>query len=71
MYWLRRWTDLAVIECGFDGNVVDVGIGDGGHLCFLDGRNTTFWMKNKDRNIGFISQTVDSSAVENIVISTL
>lgn len=54
-------THLAVIKSTFDGDVVDISIGDRGHLRFLNGRDTTFWVEDEDRYIGFVSESVDGS----------
>jgi hypothetical protein len=53
---------LAIIKCTFDGNVVDVGICDGGHLRFLDGRNAALGMEDEDGDVGFVPETIDGSA---------
>jgi hypothetical protein len=52
-------TYLTVIKSTFDSEIVNVCICNRGHLRLLDGRNTTFWMKNKDRNVGLISKTIN------------
>lgn len=39
---------LAVVECALDGEVMDVGVEDGGHLGFLDGGDTALRVKDED-----------------------
>jgi hypothetical protein len=58
-------TYLAIVECTFDCNVVDIGVRHCCHLCLLDRRNTTFRVKNKDGDIGFVSEPVDRSTFLN------
>ena len=57
----RTTAYLAIVECTFDCNVVDIGVRHCCHLCFLDRRNTTFGVKNKDGDVGFVSETVNRS----------
>ena len=44
-------TDLAVVKGAFDGNVVHVCIGDGGHLSLLDGRDATLGVEYEDGDV--------------------
>ena len=55
-------TYLTIVKCSFHSDVVDIGIRYRRHLCLLDRRNTTLWMKNKDRNVCLVSKAVNSSA---------
>ena len=63
----RMITYLAIVECTFDCNVVDIGIRHCCHLCLLDRRNTTFGVKNKDGNIGFVAEAVNRSTFLSIM----
>jgi hypothetical protein len=55
-------TYLAVVKSRFDSEIVNICICDGSHLRFLDRRNATFWVKDEDRDIGLIPQTIDGGA---------
>ena len=54
-------TYLTIVECTLNRNVVDIGVRHCCHLCFLDRRNATFGVKDKDGDIGFIAETVNRS----------
>lgn len=54
--------NLAVIESATNGQVVDVGVEHSGHLRFLYGAHTAFWMQYKNGHILLPSQAVNSSA---------
>ena len=54
-------THLAVVKGAFHGYIVHISIGNGGHLCFLNGRNTAFWVEDEDGDIGFIPEAIDRS----------
>ena len=51
---------LAIVKSAFNSEIVNVCIRDSSHLRLLNGRNATFWMKNKDGNVGLISKTINS-----------
>jgi hypothetical protein len=61
---------LAVVEGTVDGQVEDVLVGDGRHLSFLDRRNSSLRVEDKDRDILLRSKTVDGSAVHMTRIKT-
>ncbi len=52
---------LAVVEGPADGEIEDVGIGDGRHLQFLDGRDAAMWMKDEDVDILLATHPVNGS----------
>lgn len=52
---------LAVIERTLDGEVVNVGIKDGGHLSLLDGRNLALGEQDEDGNILLATEAVNGS----------
>ena len=52
---------LTIVKCAFDCNVVHISVRHCCHLCFLNRWNTTFGVKDKDRNIGFVAQAVNCS----------
>jgi hypothetical protein len=57
--YLCRKTDLTVVESPFDSDVVNIRIGDRGHLSLLNRRDTTFWMEDENRNIFLVSEAVN------------
>ena len=59
-------TDLAIVECSLHGNVVYICVGDGSHLRFLNGRHTTLRMKDKNGDIGLVSESIDGSTVSSM-----
>jgi hypothetical protein len=50
---------LAVIKCAVDGQVVDIGIHDGGHLRLLDGADLAVREHDEDGHILLPAQAVD------------
>ena len=57
---------LAVIKSAIDGKVMHIGVGNGSHLRFLNGRDTTLGVKDEDRDVGLVTETVDGSTVIDI-----
>jgi hypothetical protein len=55
-------TDLAVIEGSFDSDIVNICVGNGGHLSLLNGRNTTFRMEDENRDVLLVSEAIDRCA---------
>ena len=62
---------VAIVKCTFDCNVVDIGIRHCCHLCLLDRGNTTFRVKNKDGDIGFVSEAVNRRTFETCTVQKL
>ena len=57
----RHAAYLAVIKCTAYRKVMNIRVGDRGHLRLLNGRNATFWMQYEDRDVGFIPKSIDGS----------
>lgn len=56
-------TNLTIVEGPLDGEVVDIGIRHGRHLRFLNGRNASFRMQNKYRDVRLPAKTVNRCTV--------
>lgn len=57
----RLRAHLAVVECPMDGKIMHVHVGDGSHLCLLNGRDAPFRVQNKYGDVCFVSQPIDGS----------
>lgn len=66
-FLLDTETYLAVIKSSDNSEVVDIGIGDGSHLGFLDGRDTPFWMENKNGDVFFVTESIDGGTMRESV----
>lgn len=55
-------TDLTVIERALYCDIVHVCVRHSGHLSLLNRGDTTFWVEDKDGDVGLVSQSIDGSA---------
>lgn len=55
---------LTIVECTSHCDIVHVGVGDGRHLGFLNGGHAAFWVEDEYFYVGFVSESIDRSALE-------
>lgn len=56
---------LAIIKRAFDGDIVHIVVRHRCHLSFLNGRNASFWMENKDGDVRLVPKTIDRSTISD------
>lgn len=56
----KSWKYLTVVESSLDSKVEYIGVGDRGHLGFLDGGYPTFRMEDENRDILLVTESIDS-----------
>ena len=62
------YTHLTIVKCSFNSNIMYISISDSCHLRFLDWRDATFWMQNKDGDVGLIPKSIDGSTTVNELV---